>query len=91
MCRRAEKHVRTSCSVREIFWSFILWTPAWAEPTSAAAAIRVLFMMGDTCRRQPNDEGWVKMDKRRWRLSGLMKMMEMELEMEMDDGGRMML
>lgn len=42
-----EKHVHTSCSVREIFSSFILWTPAEAEPTMAAAAIKVLFMMGD--------------------------------------------
>jgi len=38
---------RTSCSSRETFCSFILWTPAWAEPARAAAAIRALFMMGD--------------------------------------------
>lgn len=29
---------RTSCSARGTFLSFILWTPAWAEPSMAPAA-----------------------------------------------------
>lgn len=29
----------TSCSDRGIFWSFILWTAAEAEPSMAVAAI----------------------------------------------------
>lgn len=38
----------TNCSERGIFLSFILWTPAWAEPRRAAAAVRrAPFMMGD--------------------------------------------
>lgn len=35
----------TSCSARGIFWSFILWTPADAEPSSIAAVTRAPFMI----------------------------------------------
>jgi hypothetical protein len=37
--------VLTSCSDSEIFWSFILCRPADAEPSSIAAAKRVLFII----------------------------------------------
>lgn len=47
-CRGRLGRVHTSCCSRETFCSFILWTPAWAEPTSAAAAINALFILGDT-------------------------------------------
>lgn len=38
---------RTRVSARGTLLSFILWMPAWAEPRSAAAVRRALFMMGN--------------------------------------------
>ena len=50
-----EIHIRTTpsaltnCSLSGTFLSFILWTPALADPSSAAAATAVVyFMMADT-------------------------------------------
>lgn len=38
--------VLTSCSESGIFFIFILWTPAWADPSSTAAVSRAPFMVG---------------------------------------------
>ena len=43
--RRRASSALTSCSSNEIFCSFILWMPAWAEPARAAAATRALFIV----------------------------------------------
>lgn len=44
-CSNLDEEELTSCSARGIFWSFILWTPADAEPSSIAAVKRAPFMI----------------------------------------------
>lgn len=49
---------RTSCSDRGIFLSFILWTPADTEPSSAVPArIRLAFMIAETRRVEGDNMG----------------------------------
>jgi hypothetical protein len=45
VCSNLDKGELTSCSARGIFWSFILWTPADAEPSSIAAVKSAPFMI----------------------------------------------
>lgn len=49
-----ELHLRrlTSCSDSGTFWSFILWTPAEAEPSSAPAASRPVVFMTSGVQRE---------------------------------------
>lgn len=48
---------RTSCSSREIFCSFILWTPAWTEPARAVAASSAPFMVTTGCASEVSETG----------------------------------